>query len=105
MPPGTILLTPVSTKIERQRKRPWQQNDVVCWGLPCAAAFACTDYKVQSWTLNRVVLELFSPTAPTAGTAASVSALPGQDHVTASLAPATFQKQPHKEAYVRVVSH
>jgi|SRR3569833_105787 len=28
MPPGTILLTPISTKIERQRKRPWQQNDV-----------------------------------------------------------------------------
>ena len=43
---GTILLTPVSTKIEYQRKRPWQQNDVVHWGLPYAAAFACTDYKV-----------------------------------------------------------
>jgi hypothetical protein len=102
MPPGTILLTPVSTKIERQRKRPWQQNDVVRRGLPCAAAFA---NKVQSRTLNRVVLELFSPTAPTACTAASVSALPGQDHVTTSLAPATFQKQPHKETCVSVVSH
>ncbi|KAL8326728.1 hypothetical protein RB597_003174 [Gaeumannomyces tritici] len=58
MPPGTILLTPVSTKIECQRKRPWQQNDVVRRGLPCAAAFACTDYKVQGRTLSRVALEL-----------------------------------------------
>jgi hypothetical protein len=58
MPPGTILLTPISTKIECQRKRPWQQNDVTRRGLPCAAAFACTDYKVQSRTLDRVALEL-----------------------------------------------
>jgi len=28
------------------------------WGLPCVAAFACTDYKVQSRTLDRVALEL-----------------------------------------------
>ncbi|KFG82257.1 hypothetical protein MANI_117872 [Metarhizium anisopliae] len=27
MPPGTILLTPMSVKIQCQRKRPWQQND------------------------------------------------------------------------------
>ncbi|KAM4067941.1 PIF1-like helicase [Hirsutella rhossiliensis] len=27
-------------------------------GLPCAAAFACTDYKVQGGTLERVALEL-----------------------------------------------
>ncbi|XP_044714505.1 PIF1 protein [Hirsutella rhossiliensis] len=47
MPPGTILLTPMSVRIQRQRKRPWQQNDVSRKGLPCAAAFACTDYKVQ----------------------------------------------------------
>ena len=58
MPPGTILLTPVSIKIECQRKRPWQQRDVVRRGLPCVAAFACTDYKVQSGTLERVALEL-----------------------------------------------
>jgi hypothetical protein len=58
MPPGTILLTPMSTKIECQRKRPWEQNDVTRWGLPCAAAFACTDYKVQSRTFDRVALEL-----------------------------------------------
>ncbi len=58
MPPGTILLTPISTRIECQRKRPWQQTDVTRKGLPCAAAFACTDYKVQSRTLDRVVLEL-----------------------------------------------
>jgi len=46
MPPGTILLTPVSTNIECQRKRPWQRGDVVRQGLPCAAVFGCTDYKV-----------------------------------------------------------
>ncbi|PWI72271.1 hypothetical protein PCL_10894 [Purpureocillium lilacinum] len=28
MPPGTLRLTPVSVKIQRQRKRPWQQRDV-----------------------------------------------------------------------------
>ncbi|EGY20851.1 uncharacterized protein VDAG_02375 [Verticillium dahliae VdLs.17] len=58
MPAGTILLTPISTKIECQRKRPWQKNDVSRRGLPCAAAFACTDYKVQSKTLDQVALEL-----------------------------------------------
>lgn len=58
MPPGTILLTPISTKIECQRKRPWQKSNVSRRGLPCAAAFACTDYKVQSKTLDRVALEL-----------------------------------------------
>lgn len=58
MPAGTVLLTPTSIKIECQRKRPWQQNDVTRRGLSCAAAFACTDYKVQSRTLSRVALEL-----------------------------------------------
>jgi hypothetical protein len=58
MPPGTILLTPINTKIECRRKRPWQQKDVTRRGLPCVAAFACTDYKVQSRTLDRVALEL-----------------------------------------------
>ncbi|KJZ68887.1 hypothetical protein HIM_11720 [Hirsutella minnesotensis 3608] len=58
MPPGTILLTPMSVKIHCQRKRPWQQNDVSRKGLPCAAAFACTDYKVQGRTLESVALEL-----------------------------------------------
>ncbi|XP_044715953.1 tetratricopeptide repeat domain-containing protein [Hirsutella rhossiliensis] len=51
MPSGTILLTPISVKIQAQRKRPWQRNDV-SRGLPCAAAFACTDYKVQGGTLE-----------------------------------------------------
>jgi hypothetical protein len=37
MPPGTILLTPVSIKIECRRKQPWQQRDVVRWGLPWVA--------------------------------------------------------------------
>ncbi|KJZ68321.1 hypothetical protein HIM_12288 [Hirsutella minnesotensis 3608] len=58
MPPGTILLTPVSVKILRQRKRPWQKNDASRKGLPCTAAFACTDYKVQGRSLDRVALEL-----------------------------------------------
>ncbi|KJZ68516.1 hypothetical protein HIM_12092 [Hirsutella minnesotensis 3608] len=58
MPPGTILLTPMTAKIQCQRKRPWQQNDVSRKGLPCVAAFACTDYKVQGRTLERVALEL-----------------------------------------------
>ena len=43
MPPGTVLLTPISTRIQCQKKRPWQRNDVVRCGLPCIAAFACTD--------------------------------------------------------------
>ncbi|KAM4064037.1 PIF1-like helicase [Hirsutella rhossiliensis] len=58
MPPGTILLTPMSVRIQCHRKRPWQQKEVTRKGLPCAAAFACTDYKVQGGTLERVALEL-----------------------------------------------
>jgi hypothetical protein len=58
MPPGTILLTPLSSKIECARRRPWQRHDVTRRGLPCTAAFACTDYKVQGRTLERVALEL-----------------------------------------------
>jgi hypothetical protein len=58
MPPGTILLTPISTKIQCQKKRPWQQNDVTRRGLPCVAAFACTDYKVQGGSFDEVGLEL-----------------------------------------------
>ncbi|KAK4067354.1 hypothetical protein Purlil1_13889 [Purpureocillium lilacinum] len=67
MPPGTILLTPMSVKITCQRKRPWQQNDVSRRGLPCAAAFACTDYKVQGGTLERVALELRGTRTTTIG--------------------------------------
>jgi hypothetical protein len=58
MPLGTILLTPLSAKIECTRRRPWQRRDVTRRGLPCTAAFACTDYKVQGRTLERVALEL-----------------------------------------------
>lgn len=58
MPAGTLLLPPISTKIDCQRKRPWQKHSVSRRGLPCAAAFACTDYKVQSKTLDRVALEI-----------------------------------------------
>ena len=58
MPLGTILLTPLSSKIECVRRRPWQQHDVTCRGLPYTAAFACTDHKVHGRTLKRVALEL-----------------------------------------------
>ncbi|KAF2175959.1 hypothetical protein K469DRAFT_723761 [Zopfia rhizophila CBS 207.26] len=58
MPPGTILLTPISSKMDCQRKRPWQKTAVSRRGLPCVPAFACTDYKVQGQTLKRVALEL-----------------------------------------------
>jgi len=58
MPAGTILLMPISTKIECRRTRPWQQSDVTRRGLPCVAAFACTDYKVQGGTFGKVGLEL-----------------------------------------------
>jgi hypothetical protein len=58
MPPGTILLTPLSSKIECARRRPWQRHEVTRRGLPCTAAFACTDYKVQGRTLKQVALEL-----------------------------------------------
>ncbi|KAF2195055.1 hypothetical protein K469DRAFT_733814 [Zopfia rhizophila CBS 207.26] len=57
MPPGTILLTLMSSKIECVR-RPWQRHDITRKGLPCTAAFACTDYKVQGRTLEQVALEL-----------------------------------------------
>src|SRR2546423_15583753 len=58
MPHGTILLTPTSIQIDCQQKRPWQRLKVSRRGLPCTAAFACTDYKVQSRTLELVALEL-----------------------------------------------
>jgi hypothetical protein len=58
MPPGMILLTPMSVKMECQRKRPWQYHDVTRRGLPCTPAFACTDYKVQGRILSQVALEL-----------------------------------------------
>ena len=58
LPPGTILLTPMSMRIERGRKRPWQTLDVTRRGLACASAFACTDFKVQGRPLGKVALEL-----------------------------------------------
>jgi hypothetical protein len=58
MPPGTILLTPLSSKLDCVKRRPWQRHDVTRRGLPCTAAFACTDYKVQGRTLERVALQL-----------------------------------------------
>ncbi|UPL03685.1 hypothetical protein LCI18_014619 [Fusarium solani-melongenae] len=47
MPPGTVLLTPISPQIECQRRRLWQQHDAFRMGLQCVAAFT-----------HRVVLEL-----------------------------------------------
>lgn len=58
MPQGTILLTPLSSKMDCVRRRPWQQHDATRRGLPCAAAWACTGYKVQGRTLHKVALEL-----------------------------------------------
>ncbi|RYP66722.1 hypothetical protein DL769_005954 [Monosporascus sp. CRB-8-3] len=58
MPPGTVLLAPMTVKIECQRKRPWHQHDASRGELSCAAAFACTDNKVQEGTLEQVALEL-----------------------------------------------
>ena len=58
MPARTILLTPISVQVNRSRKRPWQTLNVSRRGLPCAAAFTCTDYKVQGRTLARAALEL-----------------------------------------------
>ncbi|XP_044714585.1 PIF1-like helicase domain-containing protein [Hirsutella rhossiliensis] len=55
---GLKLVNGAGVKITAQRKRPWQRNDVSRRGLPCAAAFACTDYKVQGGTPERVALEL-----------------------------------------------
>ncbi|XP_044718845.1 PIF1 protein [Hirsutella rhossiliensis] len=50
-PPAGILLESATTK-------DLHFNDVSRKGLPCAAAFACTDYKVQGRTPERVALEL-----------------------------------------------
>ena len=58
MPAGTVLLTPKTTKINCQKKRPWQRTDVSRRGLPCTAAFACTDYKVQGRSLVLAAVDL-----------------------------------------------
>ncbi|XP_044717915.1 uncharacterized protein HRG_08557 [Hirsutella rhossiliensis] len=44
--------------LESETTKDVQFNDVSRKGLPCTAAFACTDYKVQGRTLERVALEL-----------------------------------------------
>ncbi|KAM4061311.1 PIF1-like helicase [Hirsutella rhossiliensis] len=51
-PPAGIILESATTRDLHFR------SDVSRKGLPCAAAFACTDYKVQGRTLERVALEL-----------------------------------------------
>lgn len=58
MLPGAILLTPISTRIRVSEEEAVATTDVTRRGLPCAAAFTCTDYKVQSRMLDRVALEL-----------------------------------------------
>ncbi|KAF1814385.1 hypothetical protein P152DRAFT_456639 [Eremomyces bilateralis CBS 781.70] len=57
-PPAGIVLASETTRDYDFRKRPWQMHAVSRRGLPCAAAFASTDYKVQGKTLDRVALEL-----------------------------------------------
>lgn len=75
MPPGTILLTPTSAQIpiekKRAKRRPWQRHEVSRRGLPCTAAFACTDYKIQGETLLEIALEL-------RGTGTKLNATTGQ---------------------------
>ncbi|KAF4469092.1 arrestin domain-containing [Fusarium albosuccineum] len=75
MPPGTVLLTPTSAQIpiekKRGKKRPWQRHEVSRRGLPCTAAFACTDYKIQGETLLEIALEL-------RGTGTKLNATTGQ---------------------------
>jgi hypothetical protein len=51
------LLTSMSLKIESVRRCPWrqcpwQQHEVTRKGLPCTAAFTCSNYKVQGRTLR-----------------------------------------------------
>ncbi|KAI6394729.1 hypothetical protein MCOR23_007389 [Pyricularia oryzae] len=58
LPPDAILVTPVKMKIEPVGKRSWQTRTAYRRGLPCAAAFACTDYKIQGRSLDRIALEL-----------------------------------------------
>ena len=55
MPPGTVLLAPLSSKIECARRRPWQQHDVTRRGLPCTAAslVQTTRYRVELWSKLR----------------------------------------------------
>ncbi|XP_044717940.1 PIF1-like helicase domain-containing protein [Hirsutella rhossiliensis] len=49
---------PAGIMLESETTKDVQFNDVSRKGLPCTAAFACTDYKVQGRTLERVALEL-----------------------------------------------
>ncbi|KAF6783481.1 DNA repair and recombination protein, partial [Colletotrichum musicola] len=58
LPTGTVLLTPITVKMDCCSRRPWQTTTARRRGLPCTAAFACTDYKVQGRTLTNAALEL-----------------------------------------------
>ncbi|KAI6373829.1 hypothetical protein MCOR32_005611 [Pyricularia oryzae] len=58
LPPDAILVSPVKMKIEPVGKRSWQTRTAYRRGLPCAAAFTCTDYKIQGRSLDRIALEL-----------------------------------------------
>ncbi|XP_044720063.1 PIF1 protein [Hirsutella rhossiliensis] len=49
---------PAGIMLESETTKDIHSNDVSRKGLPCTAAFACTDYKVQGRTLERVALEL-----------------------------------------------
>ncbi len=62
LPKGMLLLQPRSAKIAMTKFRGRASNlrhiSVSRKGLPCAAAFACTDFKVQGRTLLNVWLDL-----------------------------------------------
>ena len=62
LPKGMLLLQPRSAKISmtkfRGRSSFLHRNSLSRRGLPCAAAFACTDFKVQGRTLDNVWLDL-----------------------------------------------
>jgi hypothetical protein len=58
IPTGTILLTAIAIRLSCDPKRRWQTIPVQRKGLPCTAAFACTDYKVQGKTLDSVALDI-----------------------------------------------
>ena len=57
-----MLLQPRSAKISMikfRRRLPSLHRHSLSWrGVPCAAAFACTDFKVQGQTLDNVWLDL-----------------------------------------------
>ncbi|KAH8744086.1 hypothetical protein F5883DRAFT_30685 [Diaporthe sp. PMI_573] len=59
-PAPPILLTPISTKTECQRKRPWQRSGVTRRGLPAqtrspARSIRCRQKASIRWSMHRIV--------------------------------------------------